>query len=100
VQPGLRWLFDQAVIASVVKPGNGVSLTQPGCPSSSTEAAAALAAEVCVVHLHRARQPVTVLALCHGLHQLVVNQPGRGVADAQGRFKARADRPVLAWLTR
>jgi len=45
--------------------------------------AAALAAEVGVVHLHRTGQPVTVFAFGHSLHQLVMDQPGRGVTDAQ-----------------
>ena len=44
--------------------------------------AAALAAEVGIIHLHCTGQPVTVFALGHGLHQFVVDQPGRGVADA------------------
>ena len=66
--------------------------------STSCLTSSAFAAEVGVVHLHCTRQPVRIFALVHGLHQLVVDQPGRGVARC--RFKARADRPVLAWLTK
>lgn len=57
--------------------------------------ASALAATEDVVYLHCARQPVKVFALGHGLHQLVVDQPGCRVADAQMPLQGQGRRSGL-----
>ena len=42
-----------------------------------------LAAQIGVVQLHGALQPVALITLPHGLHELVLEQPGGVVVDAQ-----------------
>ncbi len=59
-------------------------------------AAGQFAAQVGVVHLDGALQCVQGIALGHGLHEFLLEQPGGRVADAQLPFKAKAERPVLA----
>ena len=40
-------------------------------------------AQIGIIGLYRAQQSVDLLAFDHGLHQLMVDVPGRGVADAE-----------------
>ena len=47
------------------------------------DAAGQFTAQVGIVHLYVAAQRVQGIALAHGLHQLLLDQPGGGVADAQ-----------------
>ena len=42
-----------------------------------------LTAQIGVIDLHRACQPVTQIALPHGLHELVLDPPGSVAVDAQ-----------------
>jgi len=53
----------------------------PDLPSS------ALAAQISVVHLDFATEHVAGFTLRHGLHQLVMHQPGCGIAHAQLAFE-------------
>jgi len=53
----------------------------PDLPSS------ALAAQISVFHLDFATEHVAGFTLCHGLHQLVMHQPGCGIAHAQLAFE-------------
>jgi len=57
--------------------------------------AGSLAAEVCVVHQHRARQAVLRLALDHRRHEFVVDQPSGRVAHAVVALEFQTRKPNL-----
>ena len=56
---------------------------------------ASFTAQVGVVDLDRPLQAVAGLAFGHGLHQLVVHQPGRAVTDAEEPLQLQAGQPGL-----
>ncbi len=56
---------------------------------------AQLPAEVGIVELDRPRQPVAGLALHHGLHQLVVHEPGGGIAHPQSALQGQGRETAL-----
>ena len=113
--PGASQCSALRAISRLRKPLTGASLSLRGRPSGRSRppprrascrlrpaplAAGAPAAEIGVVHLHPAREPLLAFAARHHRHDLVLHGPGRRLLDSSRRPSSTDETPFFAVMIR